>query len=214
MKLNLKISSWKGAMATMLLLLFMPLNTLRASNASEARGLFNNAWHLFTSPNGCSLGYSVNIIGLYKTAGTIWVKGKRQHYQEKRYCGWSGPKYFYKVDLKKRTVDFHNPNSAKRDKYLSKFTFSPNDYNFSWANSKEGLIITMEGKDGIKSSIKHAKLVLDRHTHYPIAVKVRVAFFWTTVKISNFHPGISNDDIFDYPAARFKGFKFTNHWPE
>ena len=188
-------------MATMLLLLFLPISA-QASNATEARALFNNAWRMFTSPNGCSLSY------------TIWVKGKRQHYQEKRYCGWSDPKHFYKVDLKKRTVDFHNPNSAKRDKYLSKFTFSPNDYNYSWVSDKEGLVITMEGKDGVKSSVKHAKLVLDRRTHYPIAIKVRVAFFWTTVKISHFHPGISNDEIFVYPAARFKGFKFTNHWPD
>lgn len=213
MKITFKTSSWKGAMATMLLLLFLPISA-QASNATEARALFNNAWRMFTSPNGCSLSYSVNIIGIYKTAGTIWVKGKRQHYQEKRYCGWSDPKHFYKVDLKKRTVDFHNPNSAKRDKYLSKFTFSPNDYNYSWASDKEGLVITMEGKDGVKSSVKHAKLVLDRRTHYPIAIKVRVAFFWTTVKISHFHPGISNDDIFVYPAARFKGFKFMNHWPD
>lgn len=214
MRITSKISTWKGAMATMLLLLFFPIDQTAATNATEARALFNNAWHMFTSPAGCSLNYSVNIIGIYKTAGTIWVKGERQHYQEKRYCGWSDPKHFYKVDLKKRTVDFHNPSSAKRDKYLSKFTFSPDDYNFSWANEKESIVITMEGKDGIRSSIRHAKLVLDHRTHYPIAVKVRVAFFWTTVKISNFHPGISNDNIFDYPADRFKSFKFTNHWPE
>lgn len=214
MKISAKKISWKGAMATVLLLLFLPISTIRANNATEARALFNKAWGMFTSPNGCSLSYSVNIIGLYKTAGTIWVKGKRQHYQEQRYWGWSDPKHFYKVDMKKRTVDFHNPQSPKRDKYLSKFTFTPNDYNFGWVNDKEGLVITLTGKDGSKSTIKHAKLVLDRRTHYPIAVKVRVAFFWTTVKISNFHPGISNDNIFDYPAARFKGFKFTNHWPD
>ena len=75
MKITFKISSWKGAMATMLLLLFLPISA-QASNATEARALFNNAWRMFTSPNGCSLSYSVNIIGIYKTAGNHL--GKRE----------------------------------------------------------------------------------------------------------------------------------------
>ena len=200
-------SSLRWAMAAMLLLIFLPISAKAASNATEARKLFNKAWKMYTSPNGVSLSYSVNIIGLYKTAGTIWVKGNKQHYQEKRYLGWSDAIHFYKVDTKKKTVDFHNPKSPNRDKYLSKFTFSPNDYNYS-------LTIEKESYDDVKSSIKHAKLVLNRHTNYPTAMKIKVAFFWTTVKISNFHPGISNDNIFVYPKAKFKGYKFTNHWPD
>ncbi len=210
----MRISSWKGAMAVMLLLLLFPVSGVSANNAKEARALFNSVWDMYTSPNGVSLGYSVNIIGIYKTAGTIWVKGKRQHYQEKRYWGWSDSKHFYKVDMKKKTVDVHNPDSPKRDKYLSKFTFTPDDYNYGWANEKDGYVISLDAKDNVKSSIRHAKLVLDRHTHYPIALKVKVAFFWTTVKIINFHPGITDDDIFIFPSSRFKGFQFTNHWPD
>ena len=100
------ISSLRWAMAAMLLLIFLPISAKAASNATEARKLFNKAWKMYTSPNGVSLSYSVNIIGLYKTAGTIWVKGNKQHYQEKRYLGWSDAIHFYKVDTKKKTVDF------------------------------------------------------------------------------------------------------------
>ena len=192
----------------------MPISAKAASNATEARNLFNKAWKMYTSPNGVSLSYSVNIIGLYKTAGTIWVKGNKQHYQEKRYLGWSDAIHVYKVDTKKKTVDFHNPKTPKRDKYLSKFTFSPNDYNYSLTIEKESYVVNLDAKDDVKSSIKHAKLVLNRHTKSPTAMKIKVAFFWTTVKISNFHPGISNDNIFVYPKAKFKGYKFTNHWPD
>ena len=210
---NIRLSL-RWAMAAMLLLIFLPISAKAASNATEARNLFNKAWKMYTSPNGVSLSYSVNIIGLYKTAGTIWVKGNKQHYQEKRYLGWSDAIHFYKVDTKKKTVDFHNPKSPKRDKYLSKFTFSPNDYNYSLTIEKESYVVNLDAKDDVKSSIKHAKLVLNRHTNYPTAMKIKVAFFWTTVKISNFHPGISNDNIFVYPKAKFKGYKFTNHWPD
>ncbi len=207
-------SSLRWATAAMLLLFFLPISTKAASNETEAKNMFNKAWKMFTSPNGVSLSYSVNIIGLYKTAGTIWLKGNKQHYQEKRYIGWSDATHFYKVDTKKKTVDFHNPKSPKRDKYLSKFTFSPNDYNYSLTSEKKGYVIHLDAKDDVKSSVKHAKLVLDRQTYYPTAMKIKVAFFWTTVKISNFHPGIANDNVFVFPTAKYKSYKFTNHWPD
>lgn len=196
------------------LLVSFSASAAQPSNPQEARSMFNRTWGMITSPRGFSLSYSVNIIGLYKTAGTIWAQGKKQHYVEKRYLGWNNGSRVYKVDLKKRTVELHNARSAKRDKYLSKFTFNPNDYNYSWTNSKKGIVIHLNAKRGAKSSIKHAKVILNKRTRYPIALKVKVAFFWTKVAIYNFHPGISNANIFNYPANRYRNFKFKNCWPE
>ena len=53
----------------MLLLLFLPISA-QASNATEARALFNNAWRMFTSPNGCSLSYSVILVSA-KTLNSV-----------------------------------------------------------------------------------------------------------------------------------------------
>lgn len=185
-----------------------------ASNAEEARSMFNRAWQQVFGPQGCSLGYSVNIIGIYKTQGSIAIKGKKQHFVEKRYCAWNDGKKLYAVDKKKKKVELHNPQSPNRDKYQSKFTYSPNDYNYSWNNTKEGIVISLDAKKGAGSSVKHAKIVLDRKTRYPIMLHVKVAFFWTKVYIHNFRPGNINDNVFVFPAAKFKDYKFKNCWPD
>lgn len=185
-----------------------------AANADEARSMFYKAWNQAMGPQGCSLGYSVNIIGIYKTQGNIVMKGKKQHFTEKRYCAWNDGKKLYAVDLKKKKVELHNPQSPNRDKYQSKFTFKPEEYNYTWTNEKEGIVIALDAKKGAASSVKHAKVVLDRRTHYPIMLHIKVAFFWTKVYIYNFKPGNINDNVFIYPAARFKNYKFKNCWPD
>lgn len=210
---NLLASACKGvAAAALLLLIFVPC-PVKASNAQEARAMFDKAWGLITSPQGFSVTYNVNIIGIYKTHGTIWAKGKKQHYIEPRYCAWSDGSHYYKVDTKKKTVELHNQNSPKRDKYLSKFTFSPADYAYSWSRAKEGIIINLDAKRDVKG-VKHAKVVLDPKTRYPTALRVKVLFFWTKVVLTNFRAGGISDDLFKYPAAKFKSYKFTNCWPD
>ena len=186
----------------------------KASNAGEAHAMFQKAWNMAMGPNGCSLGYSVNIIGIYKTQGNIVIKGKKQHFAEKRYCAWNDGKKLYSVDLKKKKVELHNPLSPNRDKYQSKFTFKPEDYNYSWSNEKEGIVIALDAKKDAASSVRHAKVVLDRKTHYPIMLHIKVAFFWTKVYIYNFRSGNINDNVFVFPASKFKNFKFKNCWPD
>ena len=93
-----------------------------AVNAHQAREMFNKIYQKTFGAQGCRMSYSVNIIGLYKTNGTIWMKGKKVHYAEPRYCSWSDGVRLYRVDLKKRTVELHNAASPNRDKYMSRFT--------------------------------------------------------------------------------------------
>jgi hypothetical protein len=114
------------------------------------------------------------------------------------------------VDKKKRTVELYNPNSPKRDKYASKFTFSPDSYEYHISLEGGAYVIRMDALKDAKSSIKHAKVYLDKQTRYPLGVKVKVAFFWTTVKISHFKPGGINDAVFEFPRSQFAGYKFTD----
>lgn len=76
-------------------------------------------------------------------------------------------------------MELHNPQSPKRDKYASKFTYALNDYNYSWTKSKEGIVITLNAKKGVDSSVKHAKVVLNPKNYYPVSLHIKVAFFWT-----------------------------------
>lgn len=190
-----------------------PLNVEAAgrarTNSQQARQLFNEVYKKVFGPDGCSLSYAINIIGIYKTAGNVALHGKKFHYTEKRYLAWSDGRTLYRVDTKKKVVDIFNPNKVNKDNMLSRYTYDINKFNFSWEHSKEGIVLNIDVPDG-SSGIKHAKAIIDPKTHNPIAVKIKVAFFWTTVKLSRFRSGGINDNIFIFPKARFKSYKFVD----
>lgn len=180
-----------------------------AANRKQAREIFNKVYNKVFGPQGCTLSYSVNIIGLYKTHGTIWMKGKKFRYLEDRYKSWCDGKTLWRADHKKRVVEIHYPNSPKRDKYASKFTFDLNDFLYSWRYVKEGVELSVDAQNSSKG-IKHAKIILDRKTLNPTAVKVKVAFFWATVRISGFRSGGIDERFFIFPAKSYKGWKFDD----
>ena len=183
-------------------------------NERQAREMFDRIYQMVYGPQGSTFRHSVNIVGLYKTAGTIWYKGNKQRFVESRYASWSDGNRFYRVDKKEHTVELHNPKSKKKDRFASKFTFSPDNYYYHIADSREGFVIMLDAKPGVKSGIKHVKAIIDKITRAPKSLKIKVAFFWTKVYIYNFKPGNINDNVFVYPAARFKNYKFKNCWPD
>src|SRR3712207_8954208 len=86
---------------------------------------------------------------------------------------------------KKRTVEIHNPNSPKKDKYASKFAFHADNYRYRVKPHKHYYEITLDAKEGVSGYIKHVKAFIDSRTYAPMSLKIKVAFFWTTVKISH-----------------------------
>ena len=63
-----------------LLLLLLPTLVLmgkETSNSRQARKIFDHTYQMVYGRQGSTLSYSVNIIGLYKAAGTIWMQGKK-----------------------------------------------------------------------------------------------------------------------------------------
>ena len=51
-------------------------------NARQARRIFNQAYSQVFGPEGVKLHYDVNIIGIYKTNGTIWLKEKKSKFED------------------------------------------------------------------------------------------------------------------------------------
>ena len=182
-------------------------------NSRQARQMFDQAYRKVFGPQGATLHYAVNLIGIYKTEGTIWYKGAKSSFVESRYSSWCDGRTFYRADKKKQTVEIHNPNSDKKDQYMNKFKFDPDNYTYHIAAVAEGLEITLHAKSGVKG-IKHVKAVLDRRTRDPLSLKVKLAFFWTTVKISNFRSGNIDDSIFIFPRTRFAGYRFIDKRPD
>lgn len=191
---------------TLLCMLFtIGLHAQESPNSRQARRMFNEAYQKVYGPQGSRLSYSVNIIGIYKAQGTIWTKGKSSKFVEDRYTAWNDQITYTRVDRKKKTVTIYRSDDQSRDKYASKFTFKPDNYNYHIANDKRGYVITLKAKKGVKG-IKEADVLLDHHTRNPISIRVKVGFFHTTIKITNFKTGGISDQAFVFPHQQYSNY--------
>ena len=185
------------------------INAQETPNSRQARKMFNQTYQMVFGPQGSMLQYNVNIIGIYKTQGRIWYKGKKSKFVEPRIDAWNDGVKYTRVDKKKKTVSVYDANDPKRDKYANKFKFNPENYTYSIADSKEGYLITLKAKKNVKG-ISEATALIDKITRYPKSVKIRLGIFSTTIKISNFKTGGISDDIFVFPAQQYKSYKVVN----
>ena len=181
------------------------------ANAKQARRMFDEAYQMMYGPEGSQLTYAVNIIGLYKTQGTIWTKGKKSKFIDEKYIAWNDDVTYYRLERKKKTITIFDAHSEERDKYASKFKFLPDNYTYSIKNdAQKGYYITLKAKKGVKG-IKEARVLLDHHTHYPISVRVKVGIIHTTIKISNFKVGGITDQMFTFPKVQYQsGYKYID----
>ncbi len=198
------------------MMLLVVLTTLTAAaqetpNAQQARRIFEKAYNLVFGPQGATLHYDVNIIGIYKTQGTIWYKDKKQKFVDEKVNTWNDGKTAYMAYRKKRTVEIHDAQSDKKDKYSGKFKFTLDD--FSYAIREDGddkLLLVLKQKKHAKGTIKEVQAWVKRGSLEPLRLRIKVAFIWTTVKISNFRSGGITDNIFVFPRSQYKDWKFID----
>lgn len=180
-------------------------------NSRQARRIMNTAYERVFGQQGSTLRYDVNIIGIYKTRGIIWLKGKKQRFSDERVDTWNNGTTAYMAYRKKKTVEIHDANSDKKDKYSGRFKFSLDDFTYSVSKDPEGLLLTLKQKKKAKGTIKEVKALVKERTYEPIRLRLKVAFFWTTIRISDFHAGDISDDVFEFPREDFsKGWKFVD----
>ena len=179
------------------------------ANSRQARRIFNNAYQQVFGEQGATLHYDVNITGIYKTRGTIWYKGKKSKFDEARMTSWNDGKYVYTFKKKKREVELHTAKNNKSDKYSQKFKFEPENYNYSIAEADNGLLVTLKLIKGRKG-MKEIHALLERKTYHPISVRIKIAFIWTTIKISDFQSGGITDEMLRFPKEQFMNYKFVD----
>ena len=184
----------------------------RGSAGNEARQLFEQVYNKVFGDKGCSLHYKVNLVGLYKTEGDIWYKGKKSKFVDERVNSWNDGVTCYMVNRKKKVINIYDAQSEKRDKYASKFKFTLDDFNYSMERTDEGIWFTLKQIRGAKGTVKHAKALVDANTLAPIHVKVKVALFWANIQISNFQSGNISDDIFVFPRNQYdRQYRTVDH---
>lgn len=180
-------------------------------NAKQARRIMDTAYERVFGKQGSSFHYKVNIIGLYKTEGDITIKEKKQRFTDERVDTWNNGRVAYMAYRKKRTVEIHDAQSDKKDKYSGRFKFSLDDFTYSVAKDPEGLMLTLKQKKKAKGTIKEVRALVAQGSYAPIRLRIKVAFFWTTIYISDFHSGGIKDEVFEFPAARYKNdWKFVD----
>ena len=182
----------------------------QTANEKQARRIFNQAYNQVFGEQGATLHYDVNIIGVYKTSGTIWYKGKKQKFVDEKVNTWNDGTTAYMAFRKKKEVQIHNANSDKKDKYSGKFKFHPDDFDYSIAEDEGMFLITLKQKKQAKGTIKMVKAWLTKKGYEPVKLRIKVAFIWTTVNVSNFRSGGISDDMFVFPSSQYKDWKFVD----
>ena len=188
------------------------LNMSAQQNNTEARKTFDKVYNMVFGPQGSTLRYDVNIIGIYKTHGTIWYKEKKQCFTDERVNCWNDGVTAYMVYKKKKTIEIHHANSDKKDKYSGKFKFSLEDFDYSMENKGSEIILILKQHKDAKGTIKEMRACIDAATLTPKYLKLKVAFFWVKIRISNFRSGGVSDAQFVFPKDRYKeGYTVIDH---
>ena len=197
------------------MLLIAALCTAQADetpNSRQARRIFNQAYSQVFGEQGATLHYDVNIIGIYKTNGTIWYKGKKSKFVDAKMNSWNDGTTVYtikKKNKKKKEVEIHNAKNNKSDKYSRKFKFEPENFDYSITEEQEGLMLRLKAKDGVKG-IKEILALVERKTYNPIRLRIKISFIWTTIKISDFHSGGITDEMLAFPKEQYKDYVFVD----
>ena len=181
-----------------------------SANERQAKRIFNQAYQQVFGEQGAMLRYDVNITGIYKTHGTIWYKGKKSRFEDAKMNSWNDGTTVYTVKKKKKKeVEIHSAKNNKSDKYSSKFKFVAENFDYSIANHEDGLMITLKAKKGVKG-IKEVQALVKRRSYEPIKLRIKIAFIWTTIKISNFMSGGITDEMLRFPSEQFKDYKYVD----
>lgn len=210
---SLKLKKMNNKIILAVVLLLSALVSVQAQdnpNARQARRIFNQAYQQVFGEQGATLRYDVNITGIYKTYGTIWYKGKKSKFVDAKMNSWNDGVTVYTIKNKKKNeVEIHSAKNNKSDKYSSKFKFEPENFDYSIANHDQGLMITLKAKKGTKG-IKEVHALVKRQSYEPISVRIKIAFIWTTITISNFKSGGITDEMLRFPAEKYKDYKFID----
>ena len=209
---TLKLKKMRNKIYIVVVMLLSALTSVQAEdspNARQARRIFNQAYQQVFGEQGATLRYDVNIIGIYKTYGTIWYKGKKSKFVDAKMNSWNDGVTVYTIKKKKQEVEIHSAKNNKSDKYSSKFKFEPENFDYSIANHEQGLMLMLKAKKGAKG-IKEIHALVKRQSYEPISVRIKIAFIWTTINISNFKSGGITDEMLRFPAEKYKDYKFVD----
>ena len=182
-------------------------------SSQQARKIFDEVYQKVYGPQGASLHYKVDIVGIYKTEGTIWYKGKKSRYQSSNSKSWNDGVVAYLVKEKKNTVEIFTAPSSKQSRFGDDFKFEPENYTYQMESDGNYMVLILKAKKGTKS-MKEIRAYLDKKARTPHSLRIKVAFFWVTVEISDLKSDGINDEIFVFPWKKYNSYEFIDRRDE
>lgn len=179
------------------------------ANTRQARKMFDEVYEKVFGVQGASLHYKVNVANLYKTDGTIWYKGKKSKYASSSSKSWNDGVTAYVVKEDKKRVEIYRGDDPKQSRFGDDFKFEPENYTYNIASDPRGYLITLRVKKGMKG-MKEIRALLDKKTRDPLQLRIKVAFIWANVDISDFQAGGITDATFTFPRGQFKDYQFVD----
>lgn len=179
------------------------------ANTRQARKMFDEVYEKVFGVQGASMHYKVNVANLYKTEGTIWYKGKKSKYVSKNGKAWNDGESVYIIKGSKKEVEVLRADDPKQSRFGDDFKFEPENYTYNIASDPRGYLITLRVKKGMKG-MKEIRALLDKKTRDPLQLRIKVAFIWANVDISDFQAGGITDATFTFPRGQFKDYQFVD----
>ena len=180
------------------------------AKAQRGREVFDKAYNQFFGPEGSRITYSVNIIGLFKTSGTIWNKGKKSAWDEPKVRVWNNGEKYVRLDKSKKQIDIFFPNDPDRNSHSSLMEFNPENYNYELEEKDGEYHVLIKAKPKV-SGIKNVTLALERQSLAPKYLKVKWGIFHIKIHLSNFKAGGISDEVFEFPAEKYKGYNIEDY---
>ncbi|MBP3214238.1 MAG: hypothetical protein J6M19_05325 [Bacteroidaceae bacterium] len=181
------------------------------ANSRQARKMFEEVLQKITGPQGSTMHYNVNIASLYKTEGTIWYKGKKSKYLSKNSRAWNDGEVAYVIKGDRKEVEIYHANSPKQSRFGDTFKLEPNNYTYNIVADPRGYLITLKAKKGAGvKGMKEIRALLDKKTHNPLQLRIKVAFVWANVEVSDFKSGGISDDTFTFPRHLYKDYEIID----
>ena len=199
----------KLMLGLMLMLSVLGLHAQETANSRQARKMFDEVYEKVFGAHGATLHYKVNVANLYKTEGTIWYKGKKSRYISKNSKAWNDGATSYVVKDDKKRVEIYNSNDPKQSRYGDDFKFEPNNYNYHITSDSKGYLLTLRVKKGM-TGMKEIRALLDKKTRDPLQLRIKVAFIWANVDVSQFKAGGITDDTFTFPRNQYKNYEMVD----
>ena len=194
----------------LLMLCFGALRCDAAGSQGDARALFDRVYGMVFGSKGCRFDYRLSLIGIYKAEGSVTYKKKKIQYEEKRFASWNDGVVAYDVDKSERVVKISSADDLTKDKYMGKFTYDIDDFVFSYRVVGNTYEIVGKLKKAKFFGIRSLTAIVDKKTLHPQRLKVKVAILTANVYIFNFRAGDVDDEVFVFPAQRFKGYAFED----